>query len=448
MSAMIRLRPRGFRTQIVTSTVLLMAFVMIVLTAGTQAVLEWNSHNDIRRALTDRTQAVLQLARATDQPLADQSWETLDPPSQIFDSTGTPIAGSVGHDAENEAAVLAREALRTGRKQAAQVHDSVNLRAVRFTTATGERGVVVVSVSSEPYERSELEALVAMIVLGTLVVAIAGGIAWRVTRQALEPVEQMAERAAEWSEHDLSHRFALGSPDNELSKLGETLDHLLDRVAAALRAEQRLTAELAHELRTPLTTIQGAADLALLRGVEDDEAREDLEAISDAARRMTGVISTLLDLARERGASAKASTPIATVVDAIRPLIPDTVELVDQASTVTVPVAAPTELVIRAAAPIVENAVRHARSTVRLDARVTPGRVELLIGDDGPGLAPGVQEKVFEPGASGSGGTGLGLGIARRVARSLGGEVEVAGPGADSPADGVGAVFVLSLPRR
>ena len=77
----------------------------------------------------------------------------------------------------------------------------------------------------------------------------------------------MAERAADWSEHDLTHRFDLGPPTNELAALGETLDHLLDRVASAILSEQRLTAELAHELRTPLTSIQGSADLALLRGV-------------------------------------------------------------------------------------------------------------------------------------------------------------------------------------
>jgi signal transduction histidine kinase len=300
---------------------------------------------------------------------------------------------------------------------------------------------VVVSESSEPYERTELDELIAMIVLGTLIVAIAGGIAWRVTRQALEPVEQMAERAADWSEHDLSHRFELGPPDNELSKLGETLDHLLDRVAAAIRAEQRLTAELAHELRTPLTTIQGAADLALLRGVADAHAREDLEAISAAARRMDTVISTLLDLARERGAGAKASTPLAAVVEAVRPLVPDRLKLVDEASAVTVPVAAPAPLVAQAVAPIVENAVRYASTTVRFQARVTPDQVHLIVSDDGPGLAAAVQGKVFEPGTSGSNGTGLGLGISRRVARSLGGEVEVA-EGTE------GAMFLIRLPRR
>jgi signal transduction histidine kinase len=69
----------------------------------------------------------------------------------------------------------------------------------------------------------------------------------------------MAARAADWSEHDLAHRFRLGPAPDELSQLGETLDHLLDRVAMTIRSEQRLTSELAHGPRTPLTAIQGSA---------------------------------------------------------------------------------------------------------------------------------------------------------------------------------------------
>lgn len=445
MNGMIRLRPRGFRTQIVSSTVLLVAVVMIILTAGTQAVLEWSARNDVNRTLDERTSAVLRVLGTTDEPLATQSWEALEPLTRVYDAGGTPVAGSVQRVVEPDAARLAATAQRRGARQDAEVNGSIRLRAVPFTTDAGEKGTVVVSESSEPYEHTELEALIAMIVLGVVVIALAGAVARRVTRQALQPVEQMAERAADWSEHDLAHRFALGPADNELSKLGETLDHLLDRVAAAIRAEQRLTAELAHELRTPLTAIQGAADLALLRGVDEDAAREDLEDIAAAARRMGTAISALLDVAREPGAGAHASTALAAVVTAVLPLVPDDVVLVDEASGVTTPVAAPAELVVSALSPLVENAVRHAHSTVTLGVRITPDRVQVLVGDDGEGLAPDVRERVFEPGASGSGGTGLGLGIARRVARSVGGEVEAAEAGARG---GIGAVFVLSLPRR
>jgi len=446
MSGMLRLRPRGFRAQIVASTILLMAFVMVVLTAGTQAVLQWNAGNDVRRALNERAHAVLAVVHATDEPLTDQSWDELDPLSKIYNAQGRRVGGSIQRSAAGAADRLAAEALRTGSQQDRRVGDTLNLRAVPFRTELGERGVAVVIEDSAPYERAELETLIAMIVLGTLVVATAAGIAFRVTRQALQPVQQMAERADDWSEHDLSHRFDLGPPDNELSRLGQTLDHLLDRVAAAIRAEQRLTAELAHELRTPLTAIQGSADLALMRGVEDPGAREDLEEIAAGARRMGTAITTLLELARERSEGRAASTPLAAVAEAVRPLVPGHLTFVDEVSAGTATVAAPIDLVVRAVSPLIENAVRYAASAVTLSARLHPDRVELVVADDGPGLDPEIRDSVFEPGASSSGSTGLGLGIARRVASSLGGEVQI-----DDSAEGAlttGAAFVVSLPRR
>lgn len=443
MKGMLRLRPRGFRAQIVASTVLLMAFVMIVLAAGTQAVLGWNARSQVHRALDERTRAVLAVVHATHQELDAKSWDELDPLSKIYDADGHPVGGSIQRAAAPEAARLVREALRTGHRQDTVHGDTLHLRAAPFTTGRGEHGVAVVTEDSDPYERAELETLIAMIVLGTLVVLTAGGIAMRVTRQALEPVQQMAERADDWSEHDLAHRFDLGPPDNELSTLGQTLDHLLDRVAAAIRAEQRLTAELAHELRTPLTAIQGSADLALLRGVEDDDARQDLEEIAAAARRMGSAITTLLELARERSASGQASTSLPALVEAVRPLIPDGLTFIDETAAVTVAIAAPLELVVRAVSPLVDNAVRYAASTVTLAARVGPDRVELIVADDGPGIEDEVKESLFEPGTSASGSTGLGLGIARRVAHSLGGDVAV-----EEAPDRDGAAFVMSLPRR
>ena len=78
-----------------------------------------------------------------------------------------------------------------------------------------------------------------------------------------------------------------------------------------------------------------------------------------------------------------------------------------------------------------------------LSVRAEGASVHLEVGDDGPGVDPQVRERLFAPGTSGpAGGTGLGLGIARRVARSLGGEVSLAEAGATG-----GATFVLRLPR-
>ncbi|HEY0642421.1 MAG TPA: HAMP domain-containing sensor histidine kinase, partial [Nocardioides sp.] len=223
---------------------------------------------------------------------------------------------------------------------------------------------------------------------------------------------------------------------------GETLDHLLDRVASAIRSEQRLTSELAHELRTPLTAIQGSADLALLRGVHDEALREDLRQISASARDMAGVITTLLDAARDSTATGRTCR-VEDVVPGLVALVADRVEVVDRTGGSSARIAAPADLVVRAVAPVVDNAARHARHRVVLEAVDHPDRVELVVSDDGEGVDASVREHLFEPGVSSrSRGAGLGLGISRRLARSFGGEV-----GLDPPV-GAGTTFRVRLPRR
>jgi two-component system, OmpR family, sensor kinase len=294
------------------------------------------------------------------------------------------------------------------------------------------------------YDRSERWALGVTGALGILVVVLVGLLAWSLTRRALEPVQQMAERATDWSEHDLSHRFDLGPPVNELAALGATLDHLLDRVAQAIMSEQRLTAELAHELRTPLTAITASAEIAQLRADGDPALREDLAEIADGARRMSQAITTLLEVARtpESRREAERSSP-GDVVASMAPLVQPPVRFSAEVGPGLPAVAAPADLVVRALTPLVENAARHAASSVVLSSRVVADRIEIEVRDDGGGVPVELREQIFEPGTSSSGGTGLGLGIARRVARSVGGDVVLSPAAADSGT----TTFVLRLPR-
>jgi two-component system, OmpR family, sensor kinase len=436
-----RFGPRSFRGTIVLSTVGLMTASMVVVGLFIQLLLSRAAQNDVDEVLHQRAAQTVALIQAASQHSLDVPADSLEPGVQIFDGSGRPVAGSVGARTRELAAQLAtsdHEQTRDGPDEVAR------LLAVPFGTPSGERGVLVVSQDIRPYERSERYALFATGGLAVLVIATTGWIALRVTRQALEPVTQMAQSAASWSEHDLTHRFGLGPPTNELAALGETLDHLLDRVASAILAEQRLSAELAHELRTPLTAIQGTADLALLRGVSDPVARQDLEQISASAREMSAVITTLLDLARETSPSSRRRS--CTVADLVPALVAaaNGVAVEDRTSGSSASVAAPPDLVVRALLPLIDNAVRHARSRVTLTAVDRPGAVELTVADDGPGVDEEDRDVVFEPGVTRrDDGLGLGLGIARRVARSFGGEITLA---AAHP--GGGASFVVSMPRR
>jgi two-component system OmpR family sensor kinase len=438
------LAPRSFRAKIVVSTVVLMAVAMLVVGLGIQLLLARTAERDIGRVLDERAAAMVTVLDDASAGELVVPPDSLSPGVIVFAADGSLVGGSVEPDARAAAVRLARE----GRRQTVSTdNDDVRLLAVPFTTTGGASGVMVVGAETAPYERSELYALLATVILGLLVVASSGVIAWRVTREALRPVAQMTQRAADWSEHDLDHRFDLGPPTNELAALGQILDRLLDRVASAILAEQRLTAELAHELRTPLTSIKGSADLALMRGVDDPGVRRELEQISESAAAMAGVISTLLDISRDGATSASHLTCLAAeVLGDTKGQAPDGVVVEVRAEASSARIVAPLAVAMGAVKPLVDNALAHASSRVVLEAFDHPDRVDLVVSDDGPGVDPAQRDRLFEPGISHRpGGAGLGLGIARRVARSLGGDVSLEAPSAGGLG---GARFVVSLPRR
>jgi signal transduction histidine kinase len=254
---------------------------------------------------------------------------------------------------------------------------------------------------------------------------------------ALRPVAQMTADAEDWGAHDLDRRFGLGPARDELTALAATLDGLLARIAASRRHEQRFAAEVAHELRTPVAGLRARAELALTADGPGAaaEQRGALRTVVEDASRLDRAIDTLLAVAR------RELDPTAGVVDleALAREVPGVEMSVDG----PLPGAeGEPDVVRRAIAPLVDNARHHARERVRLELSADNGRVRLAVRDDGPGLDPELGERAFDPGVRGAGGAGdgvgLGLPLARRLARSCGGDV-VPGPGP-------GGCFVLELP--
>ena len=136
-----------------------------------------------------------------------------------------------------------------------------------------------------------------MILALVVLTAVALSARWLIDR-ALRPVASMTRQAVDWSEHDLDRRFALGPARDELTQLASTLDGLLERLAASLRHEQRLSAEISHELRTPLASIVAEAQYALRHGRQTDESRATLEHILQSARQLGRTLDTLMAAAR------------------------------------------------------------------------------------------------------------------------------------------------------
>jgi signal transduction histidine kinase len=299
-------------------------------------------------------------------------------------------------------------------------------------------------VALAPYEHSERLARIATVVLGVFV--LVGGVllARAAVGKALQPVADMTKQAAEWSETDLDRRFDLGPPRDELTALSATLDGLLARVSSSLRHEQRFSAEVAHELRTPLAGVRGEAELALHANDIPPEVRAALEQILAGTERMEAVIDTLLAAAR---ADARSAPGAADAEGAARAAV-GAVEQVAQSAGVRLQVKAPpdaptvgadADLVAQALHPLLDNAVRHARGAVTVAISTDRAEVVFSVEDDGEGIGDANAEELFEPGSSGAGGAGLGLALARRLARSCGGDVSAV-------ASRDGGRFLLRLP--
>ncbi len=299
-------------------------------------------------------------------------------------------------------------------------------------------GSVVVAISVRSLERLQEGVLLGSVVIAALVL-LAGGLAIRgAVNGALRPVAQMTAHAEDWGAHDLDRRFGLGDPRDELTGLAATLDLLLARIAASRRHEQRFASEVAHELRTPLAGLRGRVELALrARGPDaQEEQRAALHAVIADAARLDAAIDALLAVARQEIDPTRGTVDLAALAREL--------DDVPVSSPAALPAAeGDPDIVRRALAPLLENARRHARSSVRIELSATAGRVRLAVCDDGPGLDPELGARAFDPGVRGTGepageGAGLGLPLARRLARSCGGDI-VIGPGP-------GGCFVLELP--
>ena len=334
---------------------------------------------------------------------------------------------------------------RAGRPAEREGVEDVKLRAEPVEApARGRIGAVVVALDVGPLERLQQEVGIGSLVFAALVM-IAGAVATRrVLEGALRPVERMTESAEAWSASDLEHRFALGPARDELTGLAATLDHLLERIAASRRHEQRFASEAAHELRTPVAGLRARAELALgATGPDADAERvEALEAVVTQADRLDRTVESLLAIARQELDPSAGAVDLGAIArehgdGKAQPAIEVRVAR-DLPRAEGEP-----EVVRRALAPLVENARVHARSRVVLEVAASDGRARVVVRDDGPGLDPSLGERAFEPGARGPGGdergAGLGLPLARRLARSCGGDV-LAGDQRD------GGCFVLELP--
>ncbi|HEY0516346.1 MAG TPA: HAMP domain-containing sensor histidine kinase [Solirubrobacteraceae bacterium] len=446
---MTRLRPT-VRASLTASAVAAAAVALTVLIAVFNLVLDARLRSDGDGVLRERAAAVLRglgsvdgrlsVIEAADEGAADtQTW--------IF-SGQRALEQPAQSDKRNRAAATA---LARGSGLRSVSSTDTRLLAVPVVHNGRRLGAVVVGASVEPYESTASSALIGSAILGAAMLLAVAALARWLTGRALRPVVRMTAQAAEWSEHDLNRRFFTGEARDELSGLAAVFDRLLSRLSQSLSREQRLTAEISHELRTPLTKISAEAEIAGARERATDEYRSALQAIAGHARDLARVLESLLSAARSSapGAAARSDALVAarraiSLLDGSGPG-DARIELL---RAEPVRVAAEAEVIERILSPLLENALRYARERVTVSVAASGGEALLVVADDGPGLSEQERRHAFDPGYRANGapgethrGAGLGLPLAKRLARSAGGEIELA-----EPPDGGGAAFAVRLP--
>ncbi|MFE2324400.1 sensor histidine kinase [Streptomyces sp. NPDC059385] len=306
---------------------------------------------------------------------------------------------------------------------------------------------VVAAVSLVPYRTSADTVLHATLALGAAMLVLTYALTRLAVRRALRPVQVMTEQAAAWSAQGGDDRFGTTERPAELAALGASLDALLDKIRAGLRHEQQLTRELSHELRNPLARIVAELDWWRARRRSPEETQSSLAVVEDAAASMRTICDTLLDEARGVAAThtGPADVHAALVRLAGRSTPPPAVELRIGTPSGRPVAAAPAAIVERAVSPLLDNALRYARSRVTVVARSDGADVRIEVTDDGSGVPASFAPGLFHPGrradaGDGHPGAGLGLSLARRLARSADGDVH------HDASHGDGTRFVVTLP--
>jgi len=285
-------------------------------------------------------------------------------------------------------------------------------------------------------------------VVGVVLVAFAF---WFLVGRALDPVRRISRTAAAISREDLTRRIGHEGPHDEIGELAETMDAMLDRLQGAFEAQERFISDVSHELRTPLTIIKGHLQV-LDRGknLDPDLVGQEHALVLDEIDRLNRLVGDLLTIARSTRVDflRRETVPLDQF---IRTLVEQGPYLADRAWTIErLPggsLIADQDRLTQVFLNLMQNAVTHTGTgqVIALGGSREDGWVRLWVRDEGRGMSPEVQGRVFERfyrGAQQSDAPGLGLGLAivRALVAAHGGEVTA------QSALGAGTSFTVSLP--
>ena len=337
-----------------------------------------------------------------------------------------------------------------------------DIRLFTMPYTLGSRAYVVGVAQSLRAQRGMLREAEIALVFGIpvmLLLASSGG--YLLARQSLRPVMTMSSRAADIGASTLHERLPVANPDDELGRLAGVFNELLGRLESSFERQRRFMADASHELRTPVAIISAESELALSRDDRPSaELRVSLQIVAAEGRRLRGIVEDLFLLARSDAGEQQLRPEALYLHDlleestrAVRTLAAArSLDLDLEVGADDMPIVGDDAMLRRLFVNLLENAIKYSKpgGRVRVSAARNGAGYMIDVSDNGAGIPESEQGRIFDRffrgdsarASSTSGGAGIGLAIARWVARAHGGEVELRESGPR------GSTFRVTLPAR
>lgn len=461
------MRHWSIRARLTTWFATVLGLALIVLAATTWWTLQQRFTMAIDKELAGRVESIgrflnQQASPASVDEMQDdlQEYISLDPGwnlIRITDSRGSEVYRSASFDPTGLPPVTSALAAR------GPVYRDVRMRRhpLRLITSrvVGRQQAYTVDVAVPLGEfREALDqlgwTLALLMPVGILAAAMGG---YWISRRALAPIDSITSTARFITAQELRRRLDVPTTGDELQRLSETLNAMLDRLEDSFRETSRFTADASHELRTPISLIRTAAEVALRIERPAHEYRCTLENILHEAERMSSLVQDLLTLVRaDAGVDGAQRSPldlrvlISDMSDSLSALCaPRTLEFQLDVGDRPVPVAGDHAALSRLVFILVDNAVHYTPppGQVSLSLRCDDGMAVMDVTDTGIGIGaedlPHVFDRFYRADRArsrDSGGSGLGLSIAKWIAERHGGRVGI------KSAPGLGCRVRVELP--
>jgi signal transduction histidine kinase len=317
------------------------------------------------------------------------------------------------------------------------LNEGSRMLATRVTTR-GRPAVLLVGVTRQNNVETLGNFRDELLVAGPIALLLASGVGYLLAGLSLRQVEEMRLRAAAISGETPGRRLPVPPTGDEVQRLGETLNEMLERLEAVLQRERDFVADAGHELRSPLALLRTELELALRQAQTANELRAAIRRSSQEADRLAQLAEDLLLIARtDRGRLPLRIEPVEveTLFSSIRSRFEwraaELGKTMRSESANGLRVQADRIRLEQALGNLVDNALRYGGDVVTLEAENHDGRIELHVRDGGDGIPEEFLGRAFDrftraDTARGRGGSGLGLSIVKTIAECHAGTVHLA----------------------